>query len=612
MNIKKKISLYILSIFFLIFNVMPSFCQESTLTDVVSYLKGEYRTPFQVAGRVKEVAQDKILFNKNNEIKNISVGQGLWVCDHKKGVSPHLQKQVAWLKVEALFSQTIMASVEEVIARAVEPDDWVLTPPSPIVHVYSNIESKHALSSYQYLIKELLNAGFQVKEVQKDVIPGGLNDNDLLLRFESDADNLVYRLIRGKEGTLLFYETQKNQLEIATLFPVGHDIQTESLPTPVPALSTEKAPQTTFLAPSTTAPYAIKPEKSHSKSQSGLEYPENSTYEAKGDFYRLDKAFTKIVAFDLEGDGITDLALLNDNGVSVYELAGTGLSAKQSYTFKKKNVLPLNLQAMDIDHDGKDELFITIVELTVVLDKEDNQLCSEILTFRDDSLEPLVTDWPYYLNVIFNRTGQQVALAQKEGEYIQYAGPVSQITWDAESRQPKITEQYRSAAGVYSIYQFNLSANDSDRLIILEPGNDLHGYFAPEERMDASGPRNYGDFKETGYPLKLEKDQYFGGFSDKKTFQTVYVPRRFELRPGFDDQSFLIYKERTNTVLKKIFNANQGTDQIVGIKWSKNRLIETWQSKKFAKNILDFTFLLNPKRIMVLYRDNDGYALETL
>lgn len=611
MNIKKIIQLYMLSIFFFIFNVMPSFCQESTFTDVVSCLKAEYGTPFQVAGRVKEVAQDKILFNKNNEINNINVGQGLWVCDHKKGVSPHLQKQIAWLKVEALFSQTIMASVEQVIARAVEPEDWVLTPPSPIVHVYSNIQSKHALFSYQDLIKKLLNSGFQIKEVQKDMIPGGLGDNDLLLRFESDADNLVCRLIRGKKGKLLFYETQKNQLEIATLFPVGHDIQTQSLPIPVPPLITKKTHQASFSAPSTTAPYAI-PEKSHLKPQSGLEYPENFTHEAKDDFYKLDKAFTKIVAFDLEGDGITDLALLNNNGVSVYELTGTGLSEKQSYTFQKRNLFPLNLQAMDIDHDGKDELFVTLAEPAVILDKEDSRLCSKILTFKNNSLEPMVKNWPYYLNVIFDRTGQHVALAQKKGEYIQYAGPVSQITWDAKSRQPQMTEAYQSAAGIYSIYQFNLLPNNSDRLIILESGNDLHGYFAPEERVDASGPRNYGDFKETGYPLKLEKDQYFGGFSDKRTFQTVYVPRRLELRPGFDNQSFLIYKERTSTVLKKILKTNKGTDQIVGIKWSGNRLVETWHSKKFAKNLIDFTFLLNPKRIMVLFRDNDGYALETL
>ena len=611
MNIKKTTQLCVLSIFIFVFNVMPSFCQEPAFTDVVPCLKGEYGTPFQIAGRVKEVAQDKVLFDKNNEINNINVGQGFWVCDHKKGVSPYLQKQVAWLKVEALFSETVIASVEQVMARAVEPDDWVLTPPSPIVHIYSNIESKHALSSYQDLIKELLNAGFQIREVQKDMIPGGLGDNDLILRFEFDADHLVCRVIQGKEGKLLCYETRKSGLEIATLFPAGHDIQTK--PLPIPSSNRPKTHQTSLPALSATEPpSAIKPGQTHAGPKSGLEYSGNSAYEQKSDFYRLDRAFSRIAAFDLEGDGITDLALLNDNGVSVYELAGKRLSEKQRYAFKKRNVFPLNLQAMDMDNDGRDELFITLTEQVVILDKEDNQLCSEILTFKRDSLEPLVTDWPYYLNVIFNRTGQKVALAQKQGEYIQYTGPIRQITWNEKSRQPKIAEPYRAAAGVYSIYQFNLLPNDSQRLIILEAGNDLHGYFAPQERLEASGPRNYGYFQETGYPIKLEKDQYFGGFSDKKTSQTVYAPRRFELRPGFDDQCFLIYKERTGTILKKIFNANKGTDQVMGVKWSDNRLIETWQSKKFAKNLLDFTFLSNPKRIMVLFYDNDEYALETM
>lgn len=579
MNIKKTIPLYLLCIFFFIFDVVQIFCQESLFTGVVPFLKDEYATPFQVAGRVREVTQNSILFKKSNEIKNIKVGQEFWACDNRSGISPHLQRQIAWIKVQAVFSQTVMASVEQVMARAVEPDDWVLTPASPIVHVYSNIESKHAFFPYQNLIKNLLDAGFQIKETDKDVIPEKSGENDLLLRLESDADHLVCRLIRGKEGKLLYYEAHQNS----------------------------------FLVPSTmTSGSTIKFGNTQPETLSGTNTLNTPAYEEKSDFYRLDKAYTKVICFDLEGDGITDIALLNDKGVSIYEFVGSSLSEKLNYTFTKKNLFPLNLQSMDINHDGKDELFVTLAKSAVIFDKEDSQLCSKILTFKGDSLEPLVTDWPYYLNVIFNKTGQQVALAQKKGKYTQYAGPVSQITWDTKSEQPKIAGPYQSAAGIYSIYQFNFLLDDPNRVVILEPSNDLHGYFIPEERVDASGPRNYGDFQETGYPIKLEKDQYLGGFLDKKTFKTIYAPRRFELNPRFDNQSFLIYKERPSTMIKKILNSNKGTDSVVGVKWSGNRLIETWQSKKFARELLDFTFLFNPKRIMVLCRDDDGYSLETL
>jgi hypothetical protein len=58
--------------------------------------------------------------------------------------------------------------------------------------------------------------------------------------------------------------------------------------------------------------------------------------------------------------------------------------------------------------------------------------------------------------------------------------------------------------------------------------------------------------------------------------------------------------------------SSQGTDQVVGVTWRDQRIVESWQSKNLAKDLLDFSFLNDPHRIMVLYRDGDGYALEAM
>jgi predicted nucleotidyltransferase len=153
-------------------------------------------------------------------------------------------------------------------------------------------------------------------------------------------------------------------------------------------------------------------------------------------------------------------------------------------------------------------------------------------------------------------------------------------------------------------------------VIILEPNNNLNGYFAPEEILEATGIRNYGDFHELAYPIKLEKAEIIGGF-DTKTFREVYAPRRFELRPAFDGQSFIIYKERTGSggiikgTVKKILTS-RGIDQVAGVKWAGEQIAETWQSKKLSKNILDFTFTQDSNRILVLYEEEKGCALEAL
>jgi len=210
-----------------------------------------------------------------------------------------------------------------------------------------------------------------------------------------------------------------------------------------------------------------------------------------------------------------------------------------------------------------------------------------------------------------------VPLPQSKGEYEPYAGPILRVKWDPNHKQAELGGPYRPARGVYSIYQFNLMPEDPQRVMILEPNNNLNGYFAPEETLEATGIRNYGDFHELAYPSKLEKAEIIGGF-DKKTFREIYAPRRFDLRPAFDGQSFIIYKERTGSggilksAVKKVWRGSQRVDQVVGVKWAGEQIVETWQSKELSKNILDFTFTQDSDRILVLYEEEKGCALEAL
>jgi len=401
-----------------------------------------------------------------------------------------------------------------------------------------------------------------------------------LLRLEWEADHLVCQLAEVAGGPLLYSESVASQVNVPTVYPAGHEVQGMAEPGPVREL----------LGPSV---------------------PRETT-----DYYRLSGKYSRVVKCDLEGDSIPEMALLGPDGVKVYRFGKAHLSEKAHYLFGKKGRFPLHLHAMDLDGDGGDELLLSLSRPAKILDKDDNELCSEILTFKSGRLAPILRGFPYYLRVIRGRGGNAVALAQKEGKYKQYAGPIFGVDWNKKEKRIEIGDVYRPAKGIDSIYQFNLVPHDPQRLVVLEPDNDLHGYFAPTERVEASGERNYGRYRETAYPLKLETVQYLGGFDDKKTSREVYSARRFELVPAFDEQSFLIYKERDGgmlaSALQKIYRPTQGTDQVVAVKWEGERIIETWETKKLAKDVLDFTFLNDPDRVLVLFRDNDGYGLESL
>ncbi len=608
----KKLFTQKLTIFIAFVLVLTSFARAdarpfSKLTD---YLQNRFGNPLTLAGQVKEVSGDKVLFErKKSPLYN---GQRLLVCSYNKDISPQLGHHVAFIRVDALFQKTVLAKVEKVIRREVKPKDWVLTPPSPSIYVYTNLKSKHLAEPYRELLKALLKLGFTVKEIPGDLLTDVLGPSDLLLRLELEDNNLVCRLLDPLNNSLLFLETQEWKGDAEKLYPVGHQIRfnrrSRSYSSPVKESRKREEPLTSGTGSQMPpgGPYSPKSER-----PLGVELATK-----RSDFHRLSKEFFRVVRSDLDGDQRPELTLLGKNGVAVYIQKDGQLVQQWNHSFGHEELFPLHLHAMDLNSDGKDELLVTLAKPVQVMDKEDNKLVSRILTLRDGELRCVVKQWPYYLRVIRDRKGRLVALAQKEGEYEQYSGPILEIVWAADFNTPKIKGNYKPAKNIYSIYQFNLVPGHPERVMILEPNGELHGYSVVTQKIEATGERNYGKFQEIVYPIKLEQVEFVGGFDQKRTSREVYAPRRFELRPELDTQCFFIYKGRppssgTGKIFKRLLGLNRGEDQVVGVKWRGARIIETWHSKKLAKDIVDFTFFHDPYRIVILYRDSDGYALES-
>jgi hypothetical protein len=601
----------------------------------MAFLEKQYASPFQIAGKVYEVSGDRLLFSKSDV--PLETGRLLQVCEHKPGVSPALQSRVAWIQIEAFFSDKVLARITGGTASAIKPKDLILTPSAPVIYLYTNITGKQGFAHYRQLLTDLLNDRFQVKEVSGDTIAGKPESSDLLLRLEWEAGQLVCGLTRLDGGRLLYSEALAYPEAVQTQFSSGHHLaQTVYLPARTPAaplVQPSAVPEASRLAiaephvetpkPSSmpvrapTAP-SVQPPPVSAKPRSEPAGPSFQTSKPieKTDFHRLSEPYLRVQSCDLEGDGKGELAFLSQKAVVIYGLENGQPIRKMSHRFDKNSYFPLHLHAMDIDGRKGDELLVTLAEPSQSLEKKDSRLCSTILTLQKSTFHPLVKNWPYYLRVIRDRHDRAVALAQSRGDYEPYAGSIRLLRWNSADKKVELGEPYKPARGIYSIYQFNLVPEDPQRVMILEPNNNLNGYFAPEEILEATGIRNYGDFHELAYPIKLEKAEIIGGF-DTKTFREIYAPRRFELRPTFDGQSFIIYKERTGSggiikgTVRKILTS-RGIDQVAGVKWSGQQIVETWQSKEISKNILDFTFTQNSDRIMVLYEEGKGCALEAL
>jgi hypothetical protein len=594
---------------------------------LMDFLEKQYASPFQVAGKVYEVSGDRLLFSKTDV--PLEIGRLLRVCEDKPGVSPALQSRIAWVQVEAIYPDKVMARITQGESSAIKPQDVILTPSVPMIYLYTNITGKQGFKHYRQLLTALLDARLQVKEVSGDTIAGKPESSDLLLRLEWEAKQLVCGLTRLDGGRLLYSQVLAYPDVLRTAFPSGHPLgQTVSMvarapvaPSVQPSIEPSSQPPVqpslkAPLQPSLQPPVQPPPVPEVTRSiPAGPSFQTPKPLE-KAEFHRLQESYLRVQSCDLEADGKGELAFLSQEAVVIYGFENGRLVRKQSHRFNKDNYFPLHLHVADIDGQKGDELLVTLAKPFQSLDKKDSRLCSMILTHQKGAFHPLVKNWPYYLRVIRDRHGRAVALAQSQGAYEPYTGPIFLLRWNSTNKKVELGGPYKPARGVYSIYQFNLVPEDPQRVMILEPNNNLNGYFAPEEILEATGIRNYGDFHELAYPIKLEKVEIIGGF-DTKTFREFYAFRRFDLRPAFDGQSFIIYKERTGSggilksAVKKVWTS-KGVDQVVGVKWAGEQIVETWESKKLSKNILDFTFTQNSDRILVLYEEEKGCALEAL
>ncbi|MDX9819207.1 MAG: hypothetical protein RBT16_09855 [Desulfococcus multivorans] len=556
---------------FLIAMEMRAGAMENPFPTLVPQLKRVCPEPFQMVGTIQEVGDGRVLFDKKAGYP-LQKGQWLIVSQNQPHRSPAMQVRTAWIEVEALFEKTVMARVAVQMKKPTMPNDLVMTPPLPRIYVEKAVGASLAVV-HDAIIEDLLEAGFDVRLVEGKSPRSDLQDFFLEL---SGNGALVCRVTTAPpDRRIIFHEN----VAAPSLSAVPGKVSNRgTLPTPRPEASSIRQP------------------------------PE----EPSTDYFALAEPYTRVTACDIPGGTGREIACLGQKDLVIFRIEAGALKEISRKSFPVNDVYPLHLHACDLDGNPGDELLVTLAQQTETIGKKDNRLCSWIVGFKDGSLHTLAENAPYYFRVIRDGRGDRIPLAQRQGTYRQYEGPIHRLVWQPSRQRLEAAAPYEPARGVHGIYQFNGVSDDENRIMILEPDGRLHGYLLPEERLAASGERALGAYHALSYPLKRKQDLYLGGF-DRKTFDDVYTARRFERRRDFQDQFFTLHSEGAG-LMKAIAGVGgagrQRSGQVVGVKWMGDRIVETWQSEIWSKELLDFTFLEDPSEILVLYRDSDGYALE--
>lgn len=569
-------------------------------TAVSQYLEAHFPAQYQQISSISQRYGKKIVFPCPK--KTVSRGQELLVLERKQGVPVYLLPQSAVIKILSTFDGKALASIMLQLGASPKTGDPVVIPAAPLIYLYTNLTNKNSFPEYQRLLQTLLKANYQVIEIYKNQFPYQCSEYGLLIRLEYDNQALTTKICSLFTGNTFFTQSYPYSRQLATFCSPGIPILFNSS-----KIAHLTAKQTTNVSPPPNNPLSLNYKISLQPSKQKFMQPPAP---GSNRSIRLDRDYSRLAACSTTAKGQAELAMLNRQQVVVYASSHSKLIPMASYKFQEQDLIPFHLHALDLDHDGQDELLVSILQAVPDEDADNTRLCSQILSFKNGQLIPVLKKIPFYLRVIEDRAGHKVLLGQKKGATDPYTGDIYKLTWRTKAHQLQSTV-YLPAKDVYSIYQFNLIPIAPQHIFILEPSNFVSVYFTPKEKLQAITDKNFGSFCITPCKIKLAEAHYLGGFN-KKTSRTFYAPRRFVLRHRFADQVFLINKQReTNFDLKKIkkvITHENAEDNIVALKWTGHEIRQTWQSPAIAKDILDFTFFPkgNEDQLCLLLKDRLG------
>jgi len=464
------------------------------------------------------------------------------------------------------------------------------------VYLYSNLRSPRSLQPYQDLTRSLQYSRipFAIKTWEQIAAGDTPGIRPLIIAFEATNNQITCRLT-DREQNLFWQKSFSLNFAPPVTRRAGASWTTRA---------------TNFAASS---PNAAGSNRSFTEASGPAP---GSTAAGK---VKLKSPYMRLIFAECDQKPGQELVLLNDKWLETYHLSNLKLKPIARYRLPHNDIIPLHLDAGDFNHNGRDELYLTLGRPVLVEDKNDTILTSLIVEFSGKSPKLLGKEYPYYFRVIEQRDGNKVLMTQEMAEFDQYKVP---IRWGGfYNGKFVVKKEYNQSRDVFSLYNFNFSPFNKNHILVIDEAGNVAGFNAKNSEHLITADSQYGAFDETLYSQKLKEEIYEGGFSIKTTAVARKTARRFVKRKSYGNQIFLIKKRRAinpellDKGLDLVTEDVVKHDQIVGLQWRNGEIRETWKSPKFPRDIVDFAFTKeNGKEIMVvLTRNKDNkYALELL
>ncbi len=290
---------------------------------------------------------------------------------------------------------------------------------------------------------------------------------------------------------------------------------------------------------------------------------------------------------DIDGDGDQEIMILGKNDFVILNYQDGKFKLYMQQPLPIGEVVPVNIDSADINGNGRDEIFVTVVDVGWEDEIPHPKVYSYIYELQGKTLSILFGDIRLYLRVVRGEDGSPMLFAQEMGRYDLYEGRIYKVIWDGKSYT--LTDPPRGMRGIRRLYGFSFV-----------PGNpSVFLYVDDVGRVSLRDGRNWkkikyydntiGYFDEISIPMPLEvpearsKEEYI--FWEAKMRE-----RKVLFQPEFDGQIFTIDKGKPKSRLLKFLGSASGEDSIIGFTVNGNTIEETWRSMPVRRYISDFAF----------------------
>jgi hypothetical protein len=301
---------------------------------------------------------------------------------------------------------------------------------------------------------------------------------------------------------------------------------------------------------------------------------------------------------DVDGDGRNEVVVIDPNAVHLYRVDGQKLTQLADYPTRI-----LELKSVDVAQlrkQGPARIYVSAQNRGII--------ASFVLEYRNGTLVPIVTDFPYYLRVIDYPTQGPILLGQQKGLANAYDGPVLRL--NDKGNELEVQGRFGVPLKI-PIFGFAIGDFEGKRrpLIAVYDRQDHIRMYAPDGKRLYVSKEFYGGsdviLRMFGPDEAQKRDRAVpdAASGDLEFFRPRIMASSIQ---GSSVQELLAitHSSKTMRLLSRTKMLEEG--QIAALSWNGDALQERWRSPKVEGMVSDFTLDTIPgvpgKRLILLER----------